>query len=90
MQLDKGPRNGSLIARSCLQAATRNTGATTSITGQANQPVCEQVRFGAVVECLQPWCGHNEALVTAVRPMFSVTQSLQLQGVTIMHSTGRH
>ena len=67
-----------LMVRSCLQAATRNTGATTSITGQANQPVCEQVGFCAADECLPTL---SEALVTVVRPMFSATQPLQLQGV---------
>ena len=61
-QLVEAPKGCPLIVRSCLQAATRSTGATTSITGQANQPVCEQVGFCAVDEGLPDLNHHTKAL----------------------------
>ena len=82
------------MVRLCLQAASRSTGATTSITGQAGQPVCEQVGICAAEEDPHPVSVTQRpslqlSRLCSAQPLHSAPQPLQLQGVR-GHAQHRH
>eukprot|EP00891_Asterochloris_glomerata_P003371 jgi/Astpho2/3371/Aster-04713 len=62
------------------QAATRNTGATTSITGQANQPVCEQKYYTKIEDRPQ---------VREVVTTFKEHHPIEKEFITETRPTGR-